>query len=172
MKGFAFIAVTILLFAFSAFGQKGAAGKPAAPNPTKAVEEVFDRLIEGIKQVDVDKVMGVYDKNDRILFFNYSGSATIGWENMRSNRESLYSKIKDVTLDVTGRRVEMLSKTSAYVTCKWKQSQVYNEKLENSTGRMTLIFKLVGKEWKIVHLHTSPDAPPATRTVVPSEKDN
>lgn len=172
MKGFAFIAVTILLFAFSAFGQKGAAGKAPAPNPQKAVEEVFDRLIEGIKQVDVDKVMGVYDKNDRILFFNYSGSATIGWENMRSNRESLYSKIKDVTLDVTGRRVEMLSKTSAYVTCKWKQSQVYNEKLENSTGRMTLIFKLVGKEWKIVHLHTSPDAPPATRTVAPSEKDN
>jgi ketosteroid isomerase-like protein len=172
MKGFAFIAVTILLLAFSAFGQKGAAGRTAPPNPQKAVEEVFDRLIEGIRQVDVDKVMGVYDKNDRILFFNYSGSATIGWENMRSNRESLYAKIKDVTLDVTGRRVEMLSKTSAYVTCKWKQSQVYNEKLENSTGRMTLVFKLIGKEWKIVHLHTSPDAPPATRTVAPSEKDN
>ena len=27
MKGFAFLAVTILLLAFSAFGQKGAAGK-------------------------------------------------------------------------------------------------------------------------------------------------
>ena len=31
MKGFAFIAVTILLFAFSAFGQKGAAGKGGSP---------------------------------------------------------------------------------------------------------------------------------------------
>jgi hypothetical protein len=172
MKGFAFIAVTILLFAFSAFGQKGAAGKPASANPQKAVEEVFDRLIEGIKQVDVGKVMGVYDKNDRILFFNYSGSATIGWENMKNSREQLYSKIKDVTLEVTGRRVEMLSNTSAYATFKWKQSQVYDEKLENSTGRTTLIFRLVGKEWKVVHLHTSPDTPPATRTVVPSEKDN
>lgn len=172
MKSFASIALIVFVFTFSAFGQKAAAGKAAAADPSKAVGEAFDRLIDGIRQVDVDKVMSVYDKNDRILFFNYSGSATLGWENMRSNRESLYAKIKDVTLDVTGRRIEMLSKTSAYVTCKWKQSQVYDEKLENSTGRMTLVFKLVGKDWKVVHLHTSPDTPPATRTVVPSEKDN
>jgi ketosteroid isomerase-like protein len=171
MKKFAFIGSIILILAFSAFGQKGAAGK-ATVDPKKAVETAFDRLLDGIRQVDVEKVMSVYDKNDRILFFNYSGSATIGWENMRANREALYAKVKDVTLDVTGRRVEMLSKTSAYVTCKWKQSQIYDGKLENSTGRMTLVFKLVGKDWKVVHLHTSPDAPPATRTVVPSEKDN
>ena len=171
MKKFALIGPVILILAFSVFGQKAAVGKVTV-DPSKAVGEAFDRLIEGIKQVDVDKVMSVYDKNDRILFFNYSGSATIGWENMRANRESLYAKIKDVTLDVTGRRVELLSKTSAYVTCKWKQSQVYDEKLESSTGRMTLIFKLVGKDWKVVHLHTSPDTPPATRVVVPSEKDN
>lgn len=171
MKSFALIVLIIFVFTFSAFGQKGAGGR-AAPDPSKAVTEAFDRLIEGIRQTDVDKVMSVYDKNDRILFFNYSGSATIGWENMRTNRESLYAKVRDVSLDITGRRVEMLSKTSAYVTCKWKQSQVYDEKLESSTGRMTLIFKLIGKDWKVVHLHTSPDAPPATRTVVPSEKDN
>lgn len=171
MKKFAFIGSIILIMAFSAFGQKGAAGK-AAVDPAKAVGEAFDRLLDGIRQVDVDKVMSVYDKNDRILFFNYSGSATIGWENMRANREALYAKIKNVSLEVTGRRVEMLSKTSAYVTCKWIQSQEYDGKLESSKGRMTLVFKLVGKDWKIVHLHTSPDAPPATRTVAPSEKDN
>jgi ketosteroid isomerase-like protein len=171
MKKLAFISLVILIFTFSATAQKAAAGKTAV-DPAKAVGEAFDRLIEGIKQVDADKVMSVYDKNDRMLFFNYSGSATIGWENMRQNRESLYAKIKDVTLDVTGRRIEMLSKTSAYATFKWTQSQVYNGKLESSTGRTTLVFKLVGKDWKVVHLHTSPDAPPATRPVVPSEKDN
>jgi len=171
MKNIAFLSLIILTFTFSAFGQKSAVAK-TVPNTTKDVGEAFDRLLDGIRQVDVEKVMSVYDKNDRILFFNYSGSATLGWENMRANRESLYAKIKDVSLDVTGRRVEMLSKTSAYVTCKWKQSQVYDGKLESSTGRMTLVFKLVGKDWKVVHLHTSPDVAPATRTVVPSEKDN
>lgn len=171
MKKFALIGAVILTLAFSAFGQKGGAGKVAV-DPAKAVGEAFDRLIEGIRQVDVDKVMSVYDKTDRVLFFNYSGSATMGWENMRSSREQLYSKLKNVTLEVTGRRVELLSKTSAYATFKWTQSQEYDGKLESSTGRTTLVFKLVGKDWKVVHLHTSPDAPPATRVVVPSEKDN
>lgn len=171
MKKLAFISLIILIFTFSAMGQKAGAGK-ATVTPSKAVEDAFDRLIDGIRQVDVDKVMSVYDKSERILFFNYSGSVTSGWETMRQNRESLYAKIKDVSLDVTGKRVEMLSNTSAYVTCKWRQSQVYDGKLESSTGRMTLVFKLIGKDWKIVHLHTSPDAPPATRTVVPSEKEN
>jgi ketosteroid isomerase-like protein len=68
--------------------------------------------------------------------------------------------------------VELLSKTSAYATFKWTQSQEYDGKLESSTGRTTLVFKLVGKDWKVVHLHTSPDTPPASRIVVPSEKDN
>ena len=115
--------------------------------------------------------MSFYDKSDRILFFNNNGTATIGWDQMKSNRESSYAKTKNVTLDITGLRIEMLSPTSAYVTCKWKQSQEYEGKPENASGRMTLVFKKIGKEWKVVHLHTSPDAPPATRPVLPSERE-
>ena len=115
--------------------------------------------------------MSVYDKSERTLFFNNNGSVTLGWETMKSNRDSSYLKIKNVSLEITGLRVEMLSKTSAYVSCKWKQSQEYDGKLENASGRMTLVFKLIGKEWKAMHLHTSPDNLPATRPVLDSERD-
>lgn len=162
------VAAIILFLSFTAFGQKAAAAKA---DPAKGVRDAFDRLIEGIKQVDVDKVMSVYEKSDRVLFFNNNGTATIGWENMKKNREASYAKTKDVTLDITGLRVEMLGKTAAYVSCKWKQSQVYDGKLENASGRMTLVFKLIGKDWKIVHLHTSPDNPPASRPVLDSERE-
>ncbi|HEX8637525.1 MAG TPA: nuclear transport factor 2 family protein, partial [Pyrinomonadaceae bacterium] len=83
-----------------------------------------------------------------------------------------YPKTSNVTLDVTGVRVEMLGPNSAYLTCKWKQSQEFDGKLETASGRMTVVFKLIGKEWKAVHLHTSPDNPPATRPVLPSERDS
>lgn len=169
MKKFAIIGFILLSFAFTAFGQKG---KSAKADPAKAVRETFDRLVEGIKQADAEKVMSVYEKSDRILFFNNNGSATIGWEEMKKQRESLYANTSDVTLDVTGLRVEMLSPTSAYVSCKWKQTQTYKEKLEEASGRMTVVFKLIGKDWKAVHLHTSPDNPPATRPVFPSERVN
>ena len=169
MKKFAAILVTMLTLAAMSFGQKAAAAS-AKPDPTKPVRDAFERLLEGIRQVDLAKVMSAYENSDRTLFFNNNGSATLGWETMRSNRESLYEKTKNVSLDVTGVRVEMLGPRSAYVACKWKQSQEFEGKLEQASGRMTLIFRLVGKDWKIIHAHTSPDNPPATRPVLPSER--
>lgn len=169
MKNISYILFLIAAASISVFGQKPAAG---TPDPTKEVQATFDRLIEGIKQADAAKVMSVYEKSDRILFFNNNGTATIGWDNMKANRESLYSKTKNVSLDITGLRIEMLGKTAAYATCKWKQSQEFDGKPENASGRMTLVFKMIGKGWKIVHLHTSPDSPAATRPVLPSEREN
>jgi len=139
-------------------------------DPTKSVRDAFDRLVDGIKQVDAEKVMSVYDNSDRTLFFNNNGTATIGWETMKTNRESSYAKTKNVTLEITGIRVEMLGPSSAYVTCKWKQTQEYETKLENASGRMTLVFRKIGKDWKVIHLHTSPDSPAANRPVLPSER--
>lgn len=169
MKYFAFICVLLLLLAGVAGAQK-AGGAAAKPDPSKNVREAFDRLIEGIRQVDADKVMSVYDNSERTLFFNNNGSVTLGWTTMKNNRESSYAKTKNVSLEVTGVRVEMLGARSAYVSCKWKQDQEYDGKLESSSGRMTLIFSLVGKSWKIVHAHTSPDNPPPSRPVLDSER--
>ncbi len=179
MKKLTFISFIIFALAFSVFGQKTTIikGKTAVVTTTvsaageKGVRAAFDRLIEGIKQVDAEKVMSVYQNSDKILFFNNNGTATIGWENMKKNRDSSYAQTKNVSLDTTGVRVEMLGKDAAYVTCKWKQTQEYNGKLESASGRMTLVFRLIGKDWKVVHLHTSPDNPDASRPVFPSERE-
>jgi len=169
MKKLVIIAVVTLGLSFTAFGQKAAAGKA---DPAKGVREAFDRLIEGIRQVDAEKVMAAYEKSERLLIFNNNGSATNGWDNVNANVTATYAKVANVTLDVTGVRVEMLGKTAAYVSCKWKQTQETDGKLESAAGRMTLVYRLVGKEWKIVHRHTSPDRPDATRPLFPSERDN
>ena len=167
MKNLIFGTAIILTLAFSASAQKAATGKS---DPAQGVRDAFERLIDGIKQVDVDKVMNIYEKSDRLLIFNNNGSATIGWDTVKANITASYAKVTNVTLEVTGLRVELLAPKSAYVTCKWKQSQENEGKLESSAGRMTLIFKLIGKDWKIIHRHTSPDRPDATRPVFPSER--
>ena len=164
---------TLSIFAlvlFSAFGvsaQKSAGGKV---DPTKGVHDAFDRLIEGIKQVDAEKVMAAYENSDRLLVFNNNGTATLGWANVKSNTESTYAKITNVTLEITGLRIELLGPKAAYVSCKWKQTQENAGKLEDASGRMTLVYKLVGKDWKITHRHTSPDNPAASRPVFQSER--
>ena len=167
MKRHAFLLIIVLSLAAAAFGQKAAAG---TNDPAKGPRDTFERLVEGIKQVDAAKVMSTYEKSDRLLVFNNNGSATIGYDTVKSNTESAYAKVSNVTLEITGLRVEMLGKTAAYVSCKWKQSQENNGTVENSAGRMTLVLKLVGKDWKITHRHTSPDRPDATRPVFPSER--
>ena len=170
MKNFVLVAIVIFVCGAVGFGQKGAAA-PAKPDPAKGVRDAFDRLTEGIRQVDVEKLMSVYDNSERTLFFNNNGSVTMGWTQMKSNRESSYAKTKNVTLETTGVRVEMLSPTSAYVSFKWKQTQEFDGKLESASGRTTLIFKRSGKDWKILHAHTSPDNAPVTRPVFDSERE-
>ena len=168
MKRYLFVIVTVAVLSLSAFGQKST-GKA---DPAKGVRAAFDRLIDGIKQVDADKVMGSYDKSNRLLIFNNNGSATIGWENVKTNVDATYPKLSNVSLEVTGLRVEMLSKTSAYVSCKWTQSQENSGKLESASGRMTLIYRLIGKDWKVIHRHTSPDNPGPARPIMDSERSN
>lgn len=162
----------ILTFSFAGFAQKSADSKAAALAKTKEAEvkAAFDKLVEGINQVDAEKVMSVYQKDNRTLFFNYNGSATIGWQNMYDNRKSSYAKRTNVNLEITGLRIEILSPTSAYASCKWKQTQEFEGKLEQSTGRMTLVFKKFGNDWKVMHLHTSPDSFPSEVVIPPSEK--
>ncbi len=170
MKKFAFVSIIILALTLTAFGQKSKTMTKV--DPTRGVRDTFEGLVEGIKRVDADKVMNVYQNSDKILFFNNNGSATIGWDTMKKNRDTLYAKTKNVSLDITGLRIEMFGKDAAYLTCKWKQMQEYDGKLESASGRMTLVFKQIGKDWKIVHIHTSPDNPDATRPVFPSEREN
>ncbi|HYU99997.1 MAG TPA: nuclear transport factor 2 family protein, partial [Pyrinomonadaceae bacterium] len=90
-------------------------------------------------------------------------------DQMRRNRESSYPDVKDVKLDIRDLSITMLGRDGAVVSCLWTQSQTYKGTPETATGRMTLVFKRVGKDWKAIHLHTSPDRPDPSR-VLPSEQ--
>jgi ketosteroid isomerase-like protein len=136
---------------------------------SQSVAEVFNSLLNGIRHADVKAVSNVYWNSPRLILFNNNGTVTKGWDQMRKNRESSYKDLKDVKLDVRDVSITMLGRDGAVVTCLWTQSQSYKGTPETATGRMTLVFKRVGKDWKAIHLHTSPDRPEPTR-VLPSEQ--
>src|SRR5262245_738693 len=160
--------------------EKQPAPAKATPKPTPKTTEqdtsgsdgvlaAFNKLLDGIRHASVNEVTSVYWNNPRLNLFNYNGSVTKGWEQVRKNRESSYPEIKDVKLDVRDVSVTMLGTTGAVVTCQWTQTQTYKGNPETASGRMTLVFKRVGNAWKAIHLHSSPDTPnPAV--IPPSEK--
>jgi ketosteroid isomerase-like protein len=117
----------------------------------------------------VEMVTNGYWNSTQLTLFNNNGTVTRGWEQMRKNRESSYPNMKDVKLTVRDRRILMLGRDAALVTCLWTQSQTYKGAPETASGRMTLVFQRINGVWKAVHLHTSPDAPDPSR-IAPSEQ--
>jgi ketosteroid isomerase-like protein len=151
---------------------KAAAKKPVVstqtPSASDGVLAAFNGLLDGIRHANVDEVMGQYWNSRGLSLFNYNGTVTKGWDQVRKNRESSYPEIKDVKLDVRDVSVTMLGRDGAAVTCLWTQSQVYKGSPETASGRMTLIFKKVGTAWKAIHLHSSSDNP--NPAVVPASE--
>ncbi len=176
MKNIAYISLIILALSVSAFAQKAKAptktSLAAAAEDEKAVRVVFEDLLGGIRNSNVDGVTGAYWNSPQTLYFNSNGSVTRGWEDDRKNREARYPKTSNVKLDIRNIAVAMLGREGALVTCQWKQTQDYEANPESASGRMTLVFKKIDKAWKIIHLHSSPDLPKADRPVLPSEKVN
>jgi ketosteroid isomerase-like protein len=136
---------------------------------SQSVIATFNALVNGIRHADVKAVTNVYLNSPRLILFNSNGTVTKGWEQLRRNRESSYRDVKDVKLDVRDVSITMLGRDGAVVSCLWTQSQTFKGTPETATGRMTLVFKRVGKDWKAIHLHTSPEGPDASR-VLPSEQ--
>jgi len=138
-------------------------------SPSSAVLAAFNNLLDGIRNADVKAVTGAYQNSPRLVLFNNNGTVTRGWEQLKQNREASYPDLEDVKLDVKDLRVTVLGRDAALITCQWTQSQVFKGVPETASGRMTIVFRKIGKDWKAIHLHTSPDKPDATR-VMPSEQ--
>lgn len=150
----------------SAAERSTSAATDAATGPVNAA---FNALIDGIRRADVDASMNSYWNSPQLLLFNNNGTLTRTWDQARSNRASSYPNLKDIKLDVRDVRVQMLGRDAAFVTCLWTQSQIASGTPEVSTGRLSLVFRRVGTAWKIMHAHTSPDAPDPSR-LLPSER--
>jgi len=143
-----------------------AAGQVA---PSSAVVAAFNNLLDGIRHADVKAATGAYQNTPRLVLFNYNGTVTRGWDQLKQNREASYPEMKDVKLDIRDLRVTMLGRDAALITCQWTQSMTFRGTPETDSGRMTIVFRKVGKDWKAIHLHTSPDRPDPSR-IPPSEQ--
>lgn len=146
-----------------------AAQTPGEAAQARAVRDAFDSLVDGLRRADAAAVSKLYWNSSQLTVFNNNGTVTKGWEQVNSNRQSLYAKVSDVKLDVRDVRVKTLGASGAVVTCLWEQSQTADGQPEHATGRLTVVYQKIGVEWKIVHTHTSPDKP-SPSNLLPSER--
>ncbi|MDX6611714.1 MAG: SnoaL-like domain [Blastocatellia bacterium] len=146
--------------------QQTPAARPPVTRPSATPSSVvgaFNALLEGIRHADPAAAVNAYWNSPRLVLFNFNGTVTKGWDQLKQNREASYPEMKDVKLDVKDLRVTMLGRDGALITCQWTQSLIFRGTPETNTGRMTIVFRKIGKEWKAIHLHTSNDRPDASR---------
>src|SRR5207247_4638551 len=93
--------------------------------PSTGVLAAFDKIIDGIRKSNVDLYTSGYWNSPSLTLFNYNGSVTKGWDQLRKNRESSFPDSKDVKLDVRDRHVVMLGRDGAVVSCLWTQTQTF-----------------------------------------------
>jgi ketosteroid isomerase-like protein len=150
--------------------RRAAQGRATPADPgARAVRAAFDNLIRGIERSDVEAVMALYWNSPQLTIFNNNGTVTRGWEQVRSNRAASYPEAKNVKIDARDVRVTMLGRDGAVVSCLWRQTQEFRGTQESAAGRLTVTFRLINQGWRIVHTHSSPEAPDPSR-LMPSEQ--
>lgn len=168
MKRIYFAFFVVLTLSFVVAGQKA---KPSAEfTSEKAVRSSFEDLIRAIENSNVEGATEPYWNSPELQVFNHNGTVTKGWDQNRKNREATYPKIKNTKLETRDVRVSLIGTGGALVTFLWIQTRDYEDKSETASGRTTLVYKKFGKDWKIIHLHTSPDNAPVDRPVFNSER--
>ena len=123
------------------------AGSPA---DTAKIRATMDKQKNAWNQGNIEGFMAAYWKSDQFTF--HGGAKQLkGWDQLLAMYKKNYAGEKMGTLDFTDIEIKIISADYAYVLGRWSVT-VKDSKKE---GLFTLIFRRFGKDWKIIHDHSS-----------------
>lgn len=118
---------------------------------TKEILAVLDNQQNAWNAGDLNKFMSGYAQSDSLLFLGKAGP-TYGWQQALDNYKKGYpDKAAMGKLTFSIKKVQLLSKDTAFVLGGWHLQREKDE----PQGYFTLIFKKFKSGWKIISDHTS-----------------
>lgn len=151
------LAITTLLFAavdVSAHGPKKKATPPVALASNDPVAKVLMENARGFETGDLALLDSVWSAEEGVTVFE-SGGANYGWADYRDHH--LKPEIDEMK-NVKYRLSDIKTKTSgntAWATFKYALAADLKERHIDVKGLGTAVVEKSGKDWKIVHWHTS-----------------
>lgn len=141
--------IILILFiglSFSAF-----VGKAQHSTDRQAILEVLAKQRNAWNEGNLENYMQGYWKNDSLLFVGKSGP-TYGWQQTLDNYKKGYPDKKAMgTLTFDIKKVDRLSKDTAFVLGGWHLKREKDE----PQGYFTLILKKIKGTWKVISDHSS-----------------
>lgn len=138
-----FILLIIVILPFSVYSQN--------MKLENSIKQVLFEQEKDWNNGDITNYMNGYWKNDSLKFIGKSGIQD-GWQNTLENYKKSYpdkSTMGILKFDIL--KIELLSKSSAFVIGKWALTREKG----NINGYFTLLFKLIDGKWLIICDHSS-----------------
>src|SRR5437773_3136085 len=136
------------------------AQQPGAASVRTEVQQVVRAYVDAFNKADAAALTEMYSREAGVTSVG-DGQITRGWDAIRSTADSIAGaegkyKVATGSIDIVplGRGYS-LALTSTILTVKSGDQEV------QLRGAMTLVFKKIGGEWKIIHDHTSTVTPAA-----------
>ncbi len=143
---------SVLLLVALAFTLAPLRAAETNPEISRAIEQVIAAQVAAWNAGDHEGFMQGYLKSDDILFLS-GNNVTRGWATVLARYQKRYpDKAAMGTLSLGDFEFRTLAPDTVLVVGRWK---VETEKDKAQQGVTTLVFRLTGDGWRIVHDHTS-----------------
>lgn len=117
------------------------------------IRNMLERQAKDWNAGDIDAFMEAYWKSPR-LTFSSGGEVTRGWDKTLENYKKRYPTKDDMGyLKFSHLYIDELGEDHAMVLGRW-----YLRRDEPVGGSFTLVLRKFGKDWRIIHDHTSRDS--------------
>lgn len=137
------LTLLILIVALNASAQKA--------NDKQAILNLLEKQRTDWNKGDVEAFMQGYWKSDSLLFVGKSGP-TYGWQKTLDNYKKGYPDKATMGFLTFGiKKVDLLTKDTAFVLGSWNVKQEKNE----LKGYFTLLLRKIDGAWKVVVDHSS-----------------
>lgn len=161
--------VIIILFGLFSCQEAGPQNEQPLSAAEKAeieasVKAILDTMVEGMNEHDVDKILSVYQKGDRLL---YSGNGTFGegWDSLYALANESHSDPANASTrwSIDEVRIEIFSRDLAVLTAYGERTRSDEEGTETSQGySLTDVLIREGGQWIIISEHESLECPALT----------
>jgi uncharacterized protein (TIGR02246 family) len=116
-----------------------------------AIRAVLEAQVTAWNRGDIEGFMDGYARSDSTVFVS-GDSLTRGWQTVLDRYKKGYdTREKMGTLEFSDLEIKVLGKDVAVAHGRWQLTRA----ADKPHGRFTLIFRRAGKNWRIIHDHTS-----------------
>ena len=124
-------------------------------NPREYLLKLHRQHVKAWEQKSLDHLRALYS-GDAVVFNVLPPPRFSDFKTFENTLQQYFSQISDLSILTSNIQIEVHGCVS-WITSQYLMAYQQNGQLVRQNGRWTEIYRQVDNEWKLTHLHSSPD---------------